>query len=197
MNIPEGWPDFGSWLRAKNEASKCWCERCRPVTLADMRMVVCPECGDKRRIHARNHEWPCASVSLYDHNRWVQNALAAAPPAPAAQASDGMPSSKDERYLRRLLAYRVNMPQAYYDDGEAQGAQHGISIDFMRDPVADIDAKLCALNVARAECADEPPQAQHGLQAPLSDEQIADGRRPSAKQIDALDNVWTKATARG
>ena len=27
--------------------------------------------------------------------------------------------------------------------------------------------------------------------------QIADGRRPSAKQIDALDNVWTKATARG
>jgi hypothetical protein len=27
--------------------------------------------------------------------------------------------------------------------------------------------------------------------------QIEVGRRPSAKQIDALDNVWNRATARG
>ena len=27
--------------------------------------------------------------------------------------------------------------------------------------------------------------------------QIEAGRRPSAKQIDALDNVWERATARG
>ena len=27
--------------------------------------------------------------------------------------------------------------------------------------------------------------------------QITDGRRPSAKQIDALDNVWERATSRG
>ena len=27
--------------------------------------------------------------------------------------------------------------------------------------------------------------------------QIEAGRRPSAKQIDALDNVWEKATAKG
>ena len=63
---------------------------------------------------------------------------------------DGMPSSPDERYLRRLLAVR-SMPHAYYDDGEAHGTEHGICIDFMREPVADIDAKLRALNVARAE----------------------------------------------
>lgn len=64
---------------------------------------------------------------------------------------DGMPTSADERYLRRLLARRVGMPQTYYDDGEAQGQEHGIVIDFMREPVADIDAKLRALNVARFE----------------------------------------------
>lgn len=63
---------------------------------------------------------------------------------------DGMPSSPDERYLRRLLAVR-SMPHAYYDDGEAHGTEHGICIDFMREPVADIDAKLRALNVARAK----------------------------------------------
>jgi len=73
-----------------------------------------------------------------------------------ATRADGMPASANERYLRRLLAVRVAMPGAYYDDGEAHGAEHGISIDFMREPVADIDAKLRALNVARAECSKTP-----------------------------------------
>lgn len=71
-----------------------------------------------------------------------------------------MPSSADERHLRRLLAVRVAMPHTYFDDGEAQGQEHGISIDFMREPVADIDAKLRSLNVARAECRNSV-QPQH------------------------------------
>lgn len=70
---------------------------------------------------------------------------------------DGMPSSATERALRRLLAVRVAMPHTYFDDGEANGQEHGISIDFMREPVADIEAKLCALNVARAIAADGKP----------------------------------------
>ena len=61
--------------------------------------------------------------------------------------------ARHQRHLRRLLAVRVSMPRTYYDDGEAQGQEHGIVIDFMREPVADIDAKLRALNVARAEVA--------------------------------------------
>lgn len=77
-----------------------------------------------------------------------------------AQRADGMPASADERYLRRLLAARVGMPCTYYDDGEAFGQEHGISIDFMREPVADIDAKLRALGVARFECA-KPPNVRH------------------------------------
>ena len=66
------------------------------------------------------------------------------------QASDdGMPDDHVERYLRRLLAASVGLPQTYYDDGEAQGLEQGISIDFMRETVAGIDAKLLALGVAR------------------------------------------------
>ena len=26
--------------------AKCWCQTCRPVTMNDMRFVVCPECGN-------------------------------------------------------------------------------------------------------------------------------------------------------
>lgn len=70
---------------------------------------------------------------------------------------DGMPSSATERALRRLLAVRVAMPHTYFDDGEASGQEHGISIDFMREPVADIEAKLRALNVARSIAADSKP----------------------------------------
>lgn len=86
--------------------------------------------------------------------RKVQQALADHSAA-QAQASeelraDGMPASANERYLRRLLALRAAMPHTYYDDGEAQGEELGVVIDFMREPVADIDAKLRALNCARA-----------------------------------------------
>ena len=41
------------------EASKCWCETCRTKTLADMRMVLCPECGNKRCPKATHHNNEC------------------------------------------------------------------------------------------------------------------------------------------
>lgn len=80
-------------------------------------------------------------------NEWIEGEA-----RPPKVRDDGMPSSAPERTLRRLLASRVAMPHTYFDDGEAQGQEHGITIDFMREPVADIDAKLRALNVARIEC---------------------------------------------
>jgi hypothetical protein len=94
--------------------------------------------------------------------RAVERAVLAAAQqaAPAAPRTDGMPASAEERYLRRLLAARVGIPGAYYDDGEAQGCQHGIVIDFMREPAADIDAKLRALNVARAMSATPTPPGE-------------------------------------
>ncbi|WP_261330934.1 Lar family restriction alleviation protein [Citrobacter amalonaticus] len=37
----------------------CWCRTCRPVTMGDMRFVVCPECGNKRCPHANDHRHAC------------------------------------------------------------------------------------------------------------------------------------------
>lgn len=79
-----------------------------------------------------------------------------------AWRDDGMPISSDERHLRRLLAASVGVPGTYYDDGEAfaQAPEFGITIDFMREPVADVDAKIRALNVARALAASKTPNAE-------------------------------------
>lgn len=40
-------------------APDCWCRTCRPVTISDMRFVVCPECGNKRCPHANDHRNAC------------------------------------------------------------------------------------------------------------------------------------------
>ncbi|WP_275256090.1 DUF550 domain-containing protein [Citrobacter freundii] len=37
----------------------CWCHTCRPVTMSDMRFVVCPDCGNKRCPHANDHRNAC------------------------------------------------------------------------------------------------------------------------------------------
>lgn len=39
--------------------AKCWCQTCRPVTMNDMRFVVCPECGNKRCPRANDHRNAC------------------------------------------------------------------------------------------------------------------------------------------
>ncbi|MDH0438107.1 hypothetical protein [Enterobacter cloacae] len=40
-------------------APDCWCHTCRPVTISDMRFVVCPDCGNKRCPHANDHRNAC------------------------------------------------------------------------------------------------------------------------------------------
>ena len=58
-------------VRPGSEA-RCWCLRCEPLRFDAMRMVVCPECGDKRCVHAGDHDAPCAKSDLYAHNAWVE-----------------------------------------------------------------------------------------------------------------------------
>jgi hypothetical protein len=43
--------------------------------------IVCPHCGDKRCLHAHNHAVPCAKVSLYEHNAWVERMALRTDPA--------------------------------------------------------------------------------------------------------------------
>ena len=40
-------------------APDCWCRTCRPLTMNDMRFVVCPECGNKRCPRANDHRHYC------------------------------------------------------------------------------------------------------------------------------------------
>lgn len=49
------------WLidDAAGTEGRCWCYKCRPVTMTDMRMVLCPLCGNKRCPHASDHELQC------------------------------------------------------------------------------------------------------------------------------------------
>ena len=37
----------------------CHCHTCRPITMADMRMILCPTCGNKRCPHANDHRNVC------------------------------------------------------------------------------------------------------------------------------------------
>lgn len=48
-------------LQAGNSpvAQDCWFSTCRPVTMNDMRFVVCPDCGNKRCPRANDHRNAC------------------------------------------------------------------------------------------------------------------------------------------
>jgi hypothetical protein len=43
------------------QPAECWCTTCRPITMSDMRFVVCPDCGNKRCPRAHNHALACTS----------------------------------------------------------------------------------------------------------------------------------------
>lgn len=51
--------DRASRQPAASAEPECWCETCRPITLDDMRMVLCPICGNKRCPHATDHRNAC------------------------------------------------------------------------------------------------------------------------------------------
>lgn len=44
--------------------ARCWCKKCQPITIHDMRMVVCPVCGNKRCPKASDHELPCSNSNV-------------------------------------------------------------------------------------------------------------------------------------
>lgn len=55
------WEKMRAHPQATEPAQRCWCETCRPVALGDMRMVVCPECGNKRCPKATHHDNACTN----------------------------------------------------------------------------------------------------------------------------------------
>lgn len=69
----------------------------------------------------------------------------------SARRLDGFPASHTERHLRRLLCLRVGGPGVYMDDGEASDCTEWPYIDFMRDSVGAIEAKIRERGAARYE----------------------------------------------
>ncbi|MCW9409542.1 hypothetical protein N5I62_07215 [Klebsiella quasipneumoniae] len=47
------------WIPVSERVPDCWCRTCRPVTINDMRFVVCPDCGNKRCPRANDHRNAC------------------------------------------------------------------------------------------------------------------------------------------
>jgi hypothetical protein len=71
--------------RAEVAVKDCWCTTCRPLTLEDVRFVVCPDCGNKRCPKANNHANACTNSnavgqpgSSWEHVKpWAQRIEAA------------------------------------------------------------------------------------------------------------------------
>lgn len=61
--------DFGGYEESTHEKqaefakNRCWCHTCRPITLdySNMRMVLCPDCGNKRCPKATDHRLACTN----------------------------------------------------------------------------------------------------------------------------------------
>lgn len=63
--------------------ARCWCHTCRPVSMAppeNMRMVLCPDCGNKRCPKADDHRNACTNSneprqpgSAYPAAPWVRS----------------------------------------------------------------------------------------------------------------------------
>lgn len=51
--------EFNRILTCADPKPECWCETCRPITMQDMRMILCPSCGNKRCPHATDHRNAC------------------------------------------------------------------------------------------------------------------------------------------
>ena len=50
------------------QEQKCWCTTCRPITMSDMRFVVCPDCGNKRCPKSNDHRNACTGSNEVGQN---------------------------------------------------------------------------------------------------------------------------------
>jgi hypothetical protein len=107
-----------------------------------------------------------------------------------------MPTSADERHLRRLLATRAGIVGLYTDDGEASGEANGVAVDFMRDSPREIQRKLTLVGFKRAEQSLEAaaPQAQPAQAPDAATVELPP--LPPFSRSDGIDRFYSVATLR-
>lgn len=124
-------------------ADPCWCATCRPVSFGDMRMVLCPVCGNKRCPRASNHIYACTGS-----NEVGQVGVDAADMARRApqRLKYGANMTRDEI---EAIAQRPTYCKA---DGEAvtlSRAERDALVAMARDGEQQLSAALKALRSAR------------------------------------------------
>jgi Zn finger protein HypA/HybF involved in hydrogenase expression len=74
----KGYEESTHEKQAEFARNRCWCHTCRPITIEDMRMILCPECGNKRCPKATNHTNACTNSndpgqegSIYYIREWI------------------------------------------------------------------------------------------------------------------------------
>lgn len=116
---------FEAYLQASQELdaatdnfygqAKCWCEDCRPVSIYDMRMVLCPTCGNKRCPHAKNHGNACTGSNE---------------PGQVGSAYENQPP--EDQHLQITPATMTNWIELIHDNERAMGDRlQSLSSTFM------------------------------------------------------------------
>lgn len=131
-----------------NARQACWCETCRPITFSDMRMVICPTCGNKRCPHATFHGNACTGSnapgqpgSSYEH---CANTLAQAAAPDSGEAAlaaeytrgrnDGWEAHEEKMRLSTLWEQREAVAWLEAEPGvslEQAVGEHGMLIHSM------------------------------------------------------------------
>ncbi|ECF0619237.1 hypothetical protein EZ710_16720, partial [Salmonella enterica subsp. enterica serovar Livingstone] len=82
--------DTGNFRENAETSTKCWCRTCRPITLADMRFVVCPVCGNKRCPHANDHNNACTGSNEPGNSPAIPDGWVMVPRVPTTEMANAM-----------------------------------------------------------------------------------------------------------
>lgn len=85
---------------------KCWCHRCNPfdpkaISFSSQRMVVCPDCGNKRCPHAEDHDFECTRSNATGQVGVKSVKVDGDPPAPPAPTEAKLPGGFGPDYVTR------------------------------------------------------------------------------------------------
>ena len=105
-----------SYAKGKEQASsQCWCEKCRPIVPSDMRMVLCPDCGNKRCPKATDHRNPCTGSNKPGQ---PGSSYPAPAPIPAMHGTPDVAALKAERdaAMKDAERYRYLRGQQHWSE---------------------------------------------------------------------------------
>jgi hypothetical protein len=84
-------------LNATPTPGECWCETCRPNTMLQSRMILCPVCGNKRCPRATHHDNACTGSNE---------------PGQKGSSWENYPAHDVHASLRAIFPHRFIMVQA-------------------------------------------------------------------------------------